>query len=165
MLCVYEDERMLCATQMCVCVCVAEHEDTLDDPLSPGDCVEPASRGEAAITTSWALSGRWPTLYSTRPATLTDRQTDRQTGSMTDRKTGGQEDKRHSMWIYLTHEWIGESCRLAPNSWKQERATDVIGRQQRRSGVNGLIWGLTPFKTNLRLCVIVPLTKFLTWSV
>lgn len=35
-----------------VCVCPVEHEDSLDDPLSPGDCVEPASRGEAAITTS-----------------------------------------------------------------------------------------------------------------
>lgn len=35
-----------------VCVRTAEREDRLDDPLSPGDCVEPAGRGEAAITTS-----------------------------------------------------------------------------------------------------------------
>lgn len=35
-----------------VYVCMVEQEDRLDDPLSPGDCVEPASRGEAAITTS-----------------------------------------------------------------------------------------------------------------
>lgn len=55
--------------------------------------------------------------------------------------------------------------RLAPNGWKQEKAVGVIGPRQRRSGVNGLIWGLTPFKTNLRLCVFVPLTKFLTRSV
>lgn len=33
-------------------VCTVEREDRLDDPPSPGDCAEPASRGEAAITTS-----------------------------------------------------------------------------------------------------------------
>lgn len=35
-----------------VFVCAGEQRDTLDDLLSPGDCAEPASRGEAAITTS-----------------------------------------------------------------------------------------------------------------
>lgn len=28
-----------------VYVCLVEHEDSLDDPLSPGDCAEAASRG------------------------------------------------------------------------------------------------------------------------
>lgn len=79
------------------CMCAVALEDRLDDPPpSPGDCVEPASRGRAAITTSWALSGRWPTLYSTRPATLTDGRTE----SMTGAKTGGRKDKRRSMWIF-----------------------------------------------------------------
>ena len=35
-----------------VYVCVVEQEDRLDDSLSPGDSVESANRGEAAITTS-----------------------------------------------------------------------------------------------------------------
>lgn len=91
MLGAYETE-----THSCECMCAVALEDRLDDPPSPGDCMEPASRGRAAITTSWALSGRWPTLYSTRPATLTDRRTE----SMTGAKTGGWKDKRHSMWIF-----------------------------------------------------------------
>lgn len=53
----------------------------------------------------------------------------------------------------------------APNGRKREKAVGVIGPRRWRSGVNGLILGLTPFKTNLRLCVIVLLTKFLTRSV
>lgn len=34
------------------CMCAVALEDRLDDPPSPGDWVEPASRGRAAITTS-----------------------------------------------------------------------------------------------------------------
>lgn len=71
----------------------ASSSERLDDstppmPPSPGDCVEATSHGLAAITTSWALSGRWPTLYSARPATLTDGRTDGRT-SMTGSETGG----------------------------------------------------------------------------
>lgn len=152
-----------CATQLhmrvCVCVCGSEQEDRLDDPLSPGDCVEPASRGEAAITTSWALSGRWPTLYSTRPASLTDGRMDGQWDRRADRR-----NTQHVNMLTLGSDLRKKLISL-PNSWKQEKAVGVIGLLQHRSRVNGLIWGLTPFKTNLRLCVIVPLTKFLTWSV
>lgn len=89
MLCVCESEGVI-VSNTDVYVCVVEQEDRLDDPLSPGDCVQPASRGEAAITTSWALSGRWPTLYSTRPATLTDRQTDREHDGQKDRRAERQ---------------------------------------------------------------------------
>lgn len=160
MLCVYESEHMI-VCNIDVYVCVVEHEDRLDDPLSPGDCMEPASRGEAAITTSWALSGRWPTLYSTRPATLTDRQTEREWWML---RQAGRKTKDTACEYFNSPLNPRTHC-LAPNIWKQEKAVGVIGPQQHRSGVNGLIWGLTPFKTNLRLCVIVPLTKFLTWSV
>lgn len=108
--------------RVCVCVCVAEHEDRLDDPLSPGDCVEPASRGEAAITTSWALSGRWPTLYSTRPATLTDRQTDGRTESMTDSETGGRGKTKDTACEYfnsgMDHEEHAVSLQTAENRKK-----------------------------------------------
>lgn len=143
----------------CVCVCVVEHEDRLDDPLSPGGCVEPASRGQAAITTSWALSRRRPTLYSTRAASLTDGRRAWRTSRQAGRKT-----KDLPRVNILTLHWIFEIAVSLQTAENWEKAVGVIGPQLLRSEVNSLIWVLTPFKTNLRLCVIVPLTKFLTWS-
>lgn len=92
-----------------------------------------------------------------------DRKTDTEAWR-TVRQAGGERQKTQHVNI-LTLGWIWElavSLQTAANGGK---AVGVIGPRQRRSEVNGLIWGLTPFKTNLRLCVIVPLTKFLTWSV
>jgi len=142
-----------------VCVCVWwKQEDRLDDPPSPGDGVEPASRGEAAITTSWALSGRWPTLYSTRPATLTDRQRDRGRAWRTVRQAGA--GTKDTACEYFNSGLNARTRR--PAAEKLKKTVGVIG--QRRSGVSGFIWGLTSFKTNLRPCGIVLLTKFLTRS-
>lgn len=114
----------LCTIEMWMCV--VEHEDRLDHLLSPGDCVDPASRGQAAITTSWALSGRWPTRYSTRAATLTERQTDRRAGSTTHSKTDGQKDKRQSLW----RSDLSTESKNATNGWKQGKAVGVIGGQE-----------------------------------
>lgn len=90
--------------------------------------------------------------------------TDRQTGQ--DRRWDRQAQRQNTPHVnILTPDLIGELSVSLQAAKYEEKAVGVIGLLQHGSKVNGLIWGLTPFKTNLRLCVIVPLTKFLAWSV
>ena len=163
MLCVWEKASVrVCNISVCVCVCV---------------CGGAGGQAWWSSVSWWLCEASQPwrgchnyQLSSVREMTHSlfnktchpDRRTDTEHDGQWDRR---RKDKRHKLVNILTLHRIWELDRLALNSWKQEKAVGVIGLQQHGSGVNGLIWGLTPFKTNLRLCVIVPLTKFLTWTV
>ncbi len=162
MLCVYESERMIvCNIGVCVCVCVRAGGQTWWSPVSWWLCG--ASQPWRGCHNYQLSSVREMTHSLFNKTCHPDRQTDGQRAWRTVRQAGRK--TKDTACEYFNSRLNPRTRRLAPNSWKQEKAVGVIGPQQRRSGVNGLIWGLTPFKTNLRLCVIVPLTKFLTWSV
>lgn len=163
MLCVSESERvMVCDTDVYVCVCGRAGGQTWWSPVSRWLCG--ASQPWRGCHNYQLSSVREMTHSLFNKTCHPDRQTDGQRAWRTVRQAGGK--TKDTACEYF-------NCRLNPRNslvslqtaenWK--KAVGVIGPQRRRSEVNGLIWGLTPFKTNLRRCVIVPLTKFLTWSV
>ena len=148
---------------VCVCVCVCEcggaRGQTWWSPVSWWLCG--ASQPWRGCHNYQLSSVREMTHSLFNKTCHPDRQTGR-TDGRTERawrtvRQAGEERQKTTACEYFNSGMDPEehavSLQTAEN---RKKAVGVIGPQQRGSGVNGLIWGLTPFKTNLRLCVIVP---------